>query len=88
MTASGSPTLVLQKKVKTCSEGYLGHGGEGIGGERNFGFNSEAKIELQHGGERDGCRMRTLGGAAPPPPEESAYDREVGTMECHGPEVN
>ena len=27
-------------------------------GERNFGFDSEVKIETLHGGERDGCHMR------------------------------
>ena len=111
-----SDSLVLQQLVKTRSEGYLGHGGEGIG-VRNFGFDS-LKTMFKHDIEekgivavmRDSCQFTSgpflrrsivpssrsyadSSGWTPPaapPAEESAYDREDGTMEHrrNGPKVN
>ena len=40
------------------SGGYLGHGGEGIWGKELWLGLSEVQIEVQHGGERDCCRMQ------------------------------
>ena len=39
-----SDSLVLQKKVKTCSEGYLGHGGEGIGGRGTLALTLKQRL--------------------------------------------
>ena len=61
--------VVLPQQVKTRSGGYLDHGGEGIGGK-----------------EFDTLLFRPLGRMLTSPTglwlDSSAYDREVGTMEC------
>ena len=63
-----SDSLVLPQQVKTRSAGYLGHGGEGIGGKK---FNAPLFRRL-------GCMLTPPTGLRL---DSSAYDREVGTTE-------
>ena len=84
-----SDSLVFQQQVKARSGGYLGHGGEGIGGKELRLRLSEVQIVTRHGGERDCCRMRRSCSAAAGGVCIQPRCRNNGAQEkLHGPEVN
>ena len=86
-TASGSRApLVLPQQVKTRSWGYLGHGGEGIGGKEPWLWLSEVQTEPRHQIDVEGPEMLenpTVFKTAPGhPPELLEYSRTVFPKLC------